>query len=117
MRTVSNYLFELYRDYIPQLAGVAGATVDFSIDEPPTFNYANGEVTAVGMSQELVISAELYSERVWEGFVARRVGSLEFIAWRKVKYPIYPAKLEVSIKAWPGKETQDILEILKENFK
>lgn len=117
MKTVSEYLYELHKPHIEQLVGVAEARVDLNIEEPAVFDHSRGKVSSFSKPAELRITADFYSDKLWSGIVDRRIGSLELRAWVKVDYPIFPAKLSVTIRAWPGKETQVILDILKDSFK
>ncbi len=116
MKTVSNYLFDLYKSEVKTLVGVANTTVDLTIQEPAVF-LPNGSIGSLSQPSELRIFTEFYFGEMVPGFVDAALGSLEVVACAKLTYPVSTARLAVTILAKPGKETQDILEILKENFK
>lgn len=117
MKTVSNYLFEAFKDSVPQLTGVAQSTVNLDIEEPATFDSSSNLVGSFAKTSVLVIRASFYSDKVWSRLPNPDAGSLEIVSWRKVAFPIFPARLEVTLLAKPGKETKEIFDILKDSFK
>ena len=116
MKTVSKYLFELLKPHITQLICVADASLEVMLKEYPVF-LSSGDVLATSDSPDLLLSATLYSSTEWKGQLLLEVGSLEFRSCSRKAFPTHPSELAVTWLAKPGKETQDILEILKENFK
>ena len=116
MKTVSKYLFELLKPHIEQLVCVAETSIDVMLKEYPVFTNS-GSVLAASDSPDLTLSATLYSAIEWKGQLLLDIGSLEFRSCSRKPFPTHPSELAVTWWAKPGKETQDILEILKENFK
>lgn len=116
MRTVSRYLFELLKPHIEQLICVAEASLEVMLKEYPVF-LSSGDVLANSDSPDLLLSATLYAQSQWKGQLLLDVGSLEFRSCSRKPFPTHPSELGVTWLAKPGKETQEILDILKENFK
>lgn len=116
MRTVSKYLFELLKPHIEQLICVAETSIDVMLKEHLVF-LSSGDVLTTPYSPDLLLSATLYSYTEWKGQLLLEVGSLKFRSCSRKPFPTHPSELAVTWLAKPGKETQDILEILKENFK
>jgi hypothetical protein len=115
MKTVSNYLFELLKPHISQLICVAETSLEVMLKEYPVF-FNSGDVLATSDSPDLFVSATLYSAKAFGPQVLPDIGSLEFRSCSKRPFPTHPSELEVTWLAKPGKETQDILQILKDNF-
>lgn len=116
MRTVSEYLYELYKPHIEQLVGVANTSIEVMLKEYPVF-LSSGGVLTNSDSPDLLLSATLYAQSQWKGQLLLDVGSLEFRSCSRKPFPTHPSELEVTWLAKPGKETQEILEILKDSFK
>ena len=115
MKTVSKYLFELLKPHIGSLICVAEASLEVTLKEYPVFT-RSGDILTAEEPPDLFLSATLYSAAEWKGQLLLDTGSLEFRSCDKRPFPTHPSELEVTWLAKPGKETQDILQILKDSF-
>ena len=115
MKTVSNYLYELLKPHMEQLICVADTSVEVMLKEYPVFT-SSGYVKSSSDAPDLFVSATLYSAKPFGPQVMPDIGSLEFRSCSKRPFPTHPSELEVTWLAKPGKETQGILQILKDNF-
>lgn len=115
MKSISNYLYELLEPHMEQLICVAETSVEVRLKEYPIFT-SSGDVKSTSDVPDLFVSATLYSAKPFRQQVMLDMGSLEFRSCSKRPFPIQPSELEVTWLAKPGKETQDILQILKDNF-
>lgn len=115
MKTVSNYLFELYKPYLQQLEGVAETSLDVYLNETALYGHSGG-IKCIANAPALVVTTTFYSNYEWTGQLLPDMGSLKFKSCCRKEFPSYPRELEVVFLAKPGKETQDILQILKDSF-
>ena len=116
MKTVSEYLLKVLKPHLLQLSGVAKTSLELMLKEYPIFT-SSGDISTSSEPPDIVIAATLYSVTKWEGQLMLDVGSLVFRSCSRKEFPVCPSELEVTWLAKPGKETHDILQILKDSFK
>lgn len=116
MKTVSKYLYELLKPDVEQLICVAETSLEVMLKEYPVFT-SSGNVMATSDPPDLLVSATLYSSKEWKRHLLLDIGSLEFRSCSRKPFPAHPSELAVTWLAKPGKETQVILDILKDSFK
>jgi hypothetical protein len=115
MKTVSEYLYNLYKPHLPQLEGCAESSIEVSLNEYPIF-LTTGTVLTNPDTPAVTVTATFYSEQDWTGQILPDSGSLKFKSCCREEFPSSPRELQVVFLAKPGKETQALLDILIESL-
>ena len=76
MKTLSEFLYTKYKHQLPNLAGVAKATISIDILELPVFDRSE-YIQAVAGSPILNIKAEFYSADEWKTVYSKTLGVLK----------------------------------------
>lgn len=118
MKTVSEYLYNLYKPHLPQLSGVKDTEVSIELGEIPV-TFIDGTVNVTQHTPRVVVAATFVSRACWRGVCIPELGCI-----RLQNYSIYVSSpeeyfkiLEVEFCLGRGEETQALLDILKENLK